>query len=180
MVRQITRIAAGVEEGFSAAGDELNPRALLRALWRRKALVIGTVALSTVLAIAFVLSATPLYRSQTLVRIQSSKPMVVELPEIGGAFEADASTIESEIELLDSRAFAGRIVDSLDLVEDPEFNTSLDPERLPFWKRLDLEIAFAGGGSQLSLRSRGAGASGADLRARRWNRRTPENHRGVS
>jgi len=49
-------------------------------------------------------------------------------------FEADDSTIESEIELLKSRAFAARLVDQLALVEDPEFNTALDPARRPFWK----------------------------------------------
>ncbi|MCB2011776.1 MAG: polysaccharide biosynthesis tyrosine autokinase [Geminicoccaceae bacterium] len=137
MARQITRIAAGVDEGIPMVEDQLNPRALLRALWRRKAVIIATTGLLTSLALIYSFTATPLYQAETLVRIQSGKSTVIELPEIGGTFEADASTIESEIELLESAAFASRMVDELGLVKDPEFNTSLDPERLPFWKRYD-------------------------------------------
>ncbi|MEZ5823986.1 MAG: polysaccharide biosynthesis tyrosine autokinase [Geminicoccaceae bacterium] len=137
MARQITRIAAGVDEGTPMVEDQLNPRALLRALWRRKAVIVATVGLLTSLALIYSFSTTPLFRAEALVRIQSSKPAVIELPEIGGVFEADASTIESEIELLESTAFAARMVDELGLIDDPEFNTSLDPQRQPFWKRQD-------------------------------------------
>ncbi|MCB9945283.1 MAG: polysaccharide biosynthesis tyrosine autokinase [Geminicoccaceae bacterium] len=137
MARQITRMAAGVEESFPMVEDQLNPRALLRALWRRKGVVIGMIGLMTSVALIYSLTATQLFRAETLVRIQSGKPNVIELPEIGGKFEADASTIESEVELLESEAFASRMVDKLNLIEDAEFNNSLDPDRQPFWKKHD-------------------------------------------
>ena len=38
---------------------------------------------------------------------------------------ADPATIESEIQLLTSRAFLRRNVEELDLVDDPEFNPAL-------------------------------------------------------
>ena len=134
MARDITRFATGTDRDAPRGTDEPDPRALLRALWRRKWVVLGTLTLVTAGGIAFALSETPLYRAESLVRIQSSASTVIELPEIGGVFEADDSTIESEIELLKSRAFAARLVDQLALVEDPEFNTALDPARRPFWK----------------------------------------------
>ena len=137
MARQITRFAGGAEHEATAS-DELDPRALLRALWRRKFLLTAVVALGTILGVAYAMTTTPLYRAETLIRIQPSEAKIIDLPGIGGTFEADAPTIESEIELLDSQAFASRIVDELGLMNDPEFNTRLDPKRRPFWETLDL------------------------------------------
>ncbi len=137
MAREITRFAGGTEPERTTSGDELDPRGVLRALWRRKFWLVGTIGLFTAAAIGYVQTAVPLYRAETLVRIQPGQPMVIDLPEIGGTFEADASTIESEIELLNSRAFAARMIDDLALMDDAEFNTSLDPDRQPFWKKID-------------------------------------------
>lgn len=137
MARQITRFAGGAEPEQATTSDELDPRGVLRALWRRKFWLVGTVGLVTAAAVAYVQTTTPLYRAETLVRIQPGQPLVIDLQEIGGSFEANASTIESEIELLNSRGFAGRMVDELGLVNDPEFNTSLDPTHRPFWQTID-------------------------------------------
>ncbi len=134
MAQQITRFAAGAE---SAGSDELDPRALLRAFWRRKFMFGAIVALGTGIGVAYAMTATPLYSAETLIRIKPSQPMVIDLPDVGGSFEADDSTISSEIELLESRAFAGRMVDALNLIEDPEFNGSLGPDRRPFWQKID-------------------------------------------
>jgi len=137
MARQITRYAGGAEAAQSSTGDELDPRALLRAFWRRKVVFVGTVVMVTAAAVFYAMTATPLYTGETLVRIEPSQPMVIDLPEIGGSFEADASTIESEVEMLQSRAFAGRMVDELGLLEDAEFNKELEPDSGPFWEQID-------------------------------------------
>jgi len=77
MARDITRFATGTDRDAPRGTDELDPRALLRALWRRKWVVLGTLTLVTAGGIAFALSETPLYRAESLVRIQSSASTVI-------------------------------------------------------------------------------------------------------
>ncbi|MFO1067339.1 MAG: polysaccharide biosynthesis tyrosine autokinase [Geminicoccaceae bacterium] len=132
MARDVIRYAGGAELvpasiPAQGGGDELELRSLWRALWRRKLLVSATVLAVTGAAVAYVQLATPLYRAQTLVRIEPSKPLVVDLPDVAQGFELDDSSIESEIELLRSQAFAERMVERLGLANDPEFNPALRP-----------------------------------------------------
>lgn len=128
MANPITPYAGGAELAAASSEDELDPRSLLRAFWRRKWIFLGTVVLITSAALIYAFNAQPLYRAEALLRIQSEQEAIIDLPEIGGRLEADDPTIESEIELLESRAFAGRMVDRLGLIEDPEFNPALEPD----------------------------------------------------
>ncbi len=133
MAKEMIRYAGGAEIVPSAAmrpaaGDDLELRGLWSALWRRKLLLVGTVGLITAAAVLYAQTATPIYRGQALVRIQPGQPLVVDLPDVTERFEADGATIESEVELLRSRAFAERMVEKLGLVESPEFNLELRPE----------------------------------------------------
>ncbi len=131
IAKEMIRYAGGAEmvpaRAVRPAGDELELRSLWAALWRRKLLLLGTIALITGAAVAYVQTAIPLYRAQALVRIQPGKAMVVDLPDVNERFEANGATIESEVELLRSRAFAERMVEKLALTDDPEFNTALRP-----------------------------------------------------
>ncbi len=43
--------------------------------------------------------------------------------------ERDKSVMETELDVIQSRVFAGTVVDALDLVEDPDYNTYLPPIR---------------------------------------------------
>lgn len=130
--KEMIRYAGGAElmpaRAVQRAPDELDLRSLWGALWRRKLLLIGTVAIITGAAVAYVQTAMPLYRGQALVRIQPGKAMVVDLPDVNERFEANGANIESEVELLRSRAFAERMVDKLGLAGNPEFNVALRPE----------------------------------------------------
>lgn len=138
MSNEVMRYVAGVEPGangvtgarnFGGHSDhELDPRNLLRAFWRRKFILIATIAVITGGAIAYVQSVTPRYRAETLVRIQTGDTEVIDIPELGRSFEVDSSTIQSELEVLTSRAFVGRVIDDLGLVHDPEFNSALRSE----------------------------------------------------
>ena len=130
--KEMIRYAGGAElvpaRAVQHAPDELDLRSLWGALWRRKLLLIATVGIITGAAVAYVQTATPLYRGQALVRIQPGKEMVVDLPDVTERFEANGANIESEVELLRSRAFAERMVERLGLAQDPEFNAALRPE----------------------------------------------------
>ncbi|MEO1016332.1 MAG: polysaccharide biosynthesis tyrosine autokinase [Pseudomonadota bacterium] len=68
------------------------------------------------------------HSAEALIRIQTTDAQVIDIPELGRVLELDSSTIQSELELITSRAFVGRVIDQLNLVNDPEFNAALRSE----------------------------------------------------
>ena len=92
----------------------------LRRQWR----VIGTAAvLAVALAVAYVLTAVPLYsaRIDILLQPSSSKLLNDFTEEVN---PTDETAILSQIELLQSEKIAARVVDALDLHEDAAFMAS--------------------------------------------------------
>ncbi len=116
------------EATAGGADEELSLRELWRALMRRKWVLVATVLLITGAAMVHVSQITPRYAAEALVRIQPRDAQVVDLQGVVDELIADAATMDSEIELLRSRAFARRIVEELNLDQDPEFNGALRPE----------------------------------------------------
>lgn len=109
---------------------ELDFVALWRVLRRRLGLVVGTVLLCVVLATIAVFQLTPRYSATTLVLIDPQQTQVVDIESVLSGLSPDTGTIDSQVELLLSRSVAERTVDQLDLVSDPEFNSTLTPTPL--------------------------------------------------
>ena len=118
-------IGAGSSQGEQEGGAELNLRDLWRALRRRKWILLATVLVITSAALIYVNRATPLYTAETLINIKNRDAQVVQIEGVVDEMIADAPTIESEIELLNSRDFLRRVVTQFNLTADPEFNTAL-------------------------------------------------------
>ena len=125
MVEPITRFAGGAVGPARNNQELLNPRALFLVLWRQKWLIGGIVGFFTLAAVIYALLVTPIYKSQALIKIEPSHALALDIPELAGRFEADASTIESEIKYLTSNSFVGRIVDEQRLLDDAEYNPNL-------------------------------------------------------
>src|SRR3546814_878193 len=119
----------------------MGPSELLRILRRRRLIIFLTIGLILGLTALVLQTVTPLYRSEAIV--------IVESPEAPG--DDPAATVakarENEIrvitflQLLQSRAMAGRVVHDLALVDDREFNPGADPDKPAmvepsFWERL--------------------------------------------
>lgn len=123
--------------------DAIDLDGVLRALWRRRAL-IGAVTGGALAACALVLfQLTPLYTAQVLIRLNDRQSQVVAVPEVLAGLPAEAPTVQSEVEILRSRAMAEAVVADQGLTTDPEFNPLLAPPSLP--ARL-LALAGLGGG----------------------------------
>ncbi|SEW42080.1 capsular exopolysaccharide family [Cognatiyoonia koreensis] len=121
--------------GANATGSEksdteiLDLGELLAALWRGK----WTIAFVTIIAISiaayYVFSlATPLYRATTVVILETNQDQIVDLQSVVGGISGDTTEVNSEVEVLRARDLMGKVVDRLDLVNDPEFNKALQPE----------------------------------------------------
>lgn len=81
---------------------------------RGKWLVLATLATTVILAGAYALLATPIFRSDALVQVETKKPGTGGLDDLS-ALLGESSPAETEIEILRSRSLIGEAVDELRL-----------------------------------------------------------------
>lgn len=96
---------------------------LVSTIWRGKWVIAGLAAISVLIGgyYAYVM-ATPLFRSTAVVMLETRQESVVDLQAVVGGMTGDMSEVNSELEVLQSRGLLGKVVDKLELVNDPEFN----------------------------------------------------------
>src|SRR5919109_1822217 len=111
----------GAEQG----SDELDLRELWRAVVRRKFVLLATILVITGGTYAYISQQTPLYMAQTLIQIKTRDAQVIQVPGVVDELVADPATMQGEIQFLLSPAFLRRMVEQLNLVKDPEFNSAL-------------------------------------------------------
>ena len=82
-------------------------------------------ALVFVAAVVLTIRATPLYTATANVMLDVRKNQVVDTQAVLSGLPADTAVVDSEVEVLKSRHLASRVVDTLHLDRDPEFNGAL-------------------------------------------------------
>lgn len=80
------------------------------------------VAAGAVLGVIVSLLLTPQFKGNVILLVDQRQSKILDL---GGGLSApvDSSALRSEIDILTSRAVIDRVVDKLNLTDDPEFNT---------------------------------------------------------
>lgn len=107
---------------------ELSLSDLMRLLWRRRGLIVGTVALGVTLALAILFAVTPSYTGSTQILIDTKEPRIAtSVEEVLSDSSPDKDAINSEIAVLQSWNLAEKIVTDYQLTRDPEFNDVLEP-----------------------------------------------------
>ncbi|MEN5095491.1 polysaccharide biosynthesis tyrosine autokinase [Stenotrophomonas sp. TWI1409] len=107
--------------------DEIDLRQLLGTLIDYKWWIVGITGLFFVVAVAYALLATPIYRADAIVQVESKVPSLPGLSDISqslgmGTGSAEATT---EIALITSRSVVGSAVDALKL------DITIEPNRFP-------------------------------------------------
>lgn len=103
-------------------------RAMLHTLWRGRFIIFAITTVAVLLGGYYAYAvATPLYRSEVVVMLNNRDQQVVNLDSVVGGLGRDSSVVNTEVEVLRSRDLLGKLVDSQDLISDPEFNGSLNP-----------------------------------------------------
>jgi succinoglycan biosynthesis transport protein ExoP len=100
----------------------------LQILWRRRAVVLTTILASLLVALVYLFTATPKYSATVSLLIQNKEDTFQQLAMIQEAITGAATPGEdvvTELEVMRSRRLAAKVVDDMDLVNDPEFNESL-------------------------------------------------------
>ncbi|MGB2221231.1 MAG: GumC family protein [Neptunomonas phycophila] len=111
--------------------DVIDLRLYWQTVMRNKWGIIGFSMVITILAVLFVMSITPIYKATATLLIESQEANVVSIDEIYGLEGAASEYFETQFEILKSRQLAERVVDRLDLVNNPAFNKRKEP-LLPF------------------------------------------------
>jgi len=98
-------------------------------MFRRRIWLFAAILASVFLMVVFAtLTATKLYTSTAQVQIDLREKRVLgNVESIVRGQPADAATIDTETEIMGSRFLAGRVVDSLRLLEDKEFSSPPAP-----------------------------------------------------
>jgi succinoglycan biosynthesis transport protein ExoP len=109
-------------------GDELELRALGRAIWSRRWRILAPAVILSVLAFITVNTLTPLYRSEARILIEARDNIYLR-PEADKGAErnvVDPEAITSQVQILLSRDLALRVIRQLKLGELPEFDPVLN------------------------------------------------------
>jgi capsular exopolysaccharide synthesis family protein len=94
---------------------------LMRMLRRRQWLIAATMLSITGAVGSVAYTLTPQYTASSEVMIEPEESHVVDTKRVVGTPAASQPLIETHVELLQSRKLAERLVEDLDLVDDPEF-----------------------------------------------------------
>ena len=113
--------------GAGAPLEEVDIRGALRVLWRRKILLVGTIVLVTGLTWLQVSAITPTYVAWSSVVLGPQRTNLVDLEDIVSEIRLDRFQIQTEVRALETESLASRVVEKLDLMNDPEFNWTLRP-----------------------------------------------------
>mgnify|MGYP003627114902 FL=1 len=118
------------QSNFSAPRDEdddtIDLGALIGTLWRGKLIIAAVTLIFMLLAGYYAYGvAVPTYRSTAVVVLDTKEDSIVDLQAVVGGFSGDSTEVNTEVEVLRSRGLAGKVVDRLNLIDDPEFNGKL-------------------------------------------------------
>ena len=93
---------------------------------RRNIRLISAIIISiTLVTLVVTLQLTPLYTATAKILIDTRQSNVVDVEAVLSGLSSDSSTVDSQVEILRSQAMAFRVIDTLDLMSDEEFNAAL-------------------------------------------------------
>ena len=111
-------------------GDhEVDLRSVLNILWARKAIILSVMAVITLVTGLILLQQPSQYTASTTLMLDTRKTQVVDFESVVSGLNVDEAVVQSEVAILRSRKLAYRVVETLGLQNDPEFNPQI-AERL--------------------------------------------------
>ncbi|HEX3301650.1 MAG TPA: polysaccharide biosynthesis tyrosine autokinase [Thermomicrobiales bacterium] len=114
------------EVGFAglptmADTGEIDLRGFLRAVYRRKWMLIGTMVVTMGATLFWLSQATHYYDADVLIVVETRPSSIVKVDEKVPDTISDVSKVNTEVAVLESRGLASRVIRDLQLDRDPEF-----------------------------------------------------------
>ncbi len=100
---------------------------LVRVARERRSLIQIVAAAAVALTLAVLYALPTLYSTSASVMLDPRKNNVADLSSVLSQLPTDPSSLQNQIQILNSRDLAQEVVAKLKLYEDPEFNASLQP-----------------------------------------------------
>lgn len=94
---------------------------VLACLRRNLRFIAATTIIGTLITMAAVFSLTPKYQSMVLVLVDPRPTRILQDQEVVGRPGTENGAIESEVEMIKSRATVRKVAEKLNLAKDPEF-----------------------------------------------------------
>ena len=110
------------DDDGGSVSEQLDLQHYLRILRKHKWPIVLFTAAVTGLAAYYAFTATPIYRATSTLLIEEQKANVVSIEELYGIDSENADYYETQFQLLGSRALAQRVVEKLNLWDDPELS----------------------------------------------------------
>ncbi len=108
--------------------DEVDLGELFKLFWRRKLLMIMALLLASALGIFYVQTLPNLYEAEATLILESQEENASGLDALTQGLSSEDAELNSQIEVIKSRKLIGKVVDRLELSNDPEFVAELrDP-----------------------------------------------------
>ncbi len=107
-------------------GAEINLRELAMVIRRRLNVILGVILVVTGTIVLVTLQLPKKYSSTAELLIKAPEQTLVNLQAFDTSTSSNSASIDSQISILRSRDLAGKVVDQLDLMNDPEFNSALE------------------------------------------------------
>jgi uncharacterized protein involved in exopolysaccharide biosynthesis len=111
------------------AEPRLGLRDLVKVLQRRRTIIIGTMAVTTLASAFLAYYLTPQYTASSAISIEPRATRILNTEAVIEQLPQDRTMIETEVKLLGSRSFAHYAIEALGLLDDPDFNPVLRAER---------------------------------------------------
>jgi exopolysaccharide transport family protein len=108
-------------DGRESRGGGFGPQDLIAVLRRRWRLVVAFAIIVGLLAAAVVIFMPNRYEAMATVQIDQRHKKIVDIPDVLSGVKADTATVDSEVEVVRSRQIALRVIETLNLRDDPEF-----------------------------------------------------------
>ncbi len=115
--------------GAALAPGDIDPHALIGALWRGKWTILLAVLAAMLLGGVYAFRlADPQYTASARLAFQVRNQQVVDLESVISGVSTEEAAINTELAIIRSRGLIERLVSELSLLEDPEFNPVLPGE----------------------------------------------------
>ncbi len=113
-----------------ADDDEIDIGEVITLFWRRKWLLTCVVLASIIAGIFYVQQLPKLYYAEAKLILESQEQNATGLENLVPGISSDDSEMNSQIEVIKSRNLVGQVVKDLSLIDDPEYNTTLQEPTL--------------------------------------------------
>ncbi len=104
---------------------DLDIRDLVMVLWRRRLFIVGVMLTAVIATFLFITLVPPLYAGKAQVMMEARGPVQSDVIAPSGPARVDLSLVNSEAEVIKSRVLAVKVIERLNLMNDPEFNPRL-------------------------------------------------------